>query len=81
MRCQQNHRRFCTQGLNPTGERLVRHVVLHNVDQRFVRALFLAGELIEGSQDVLQAQDCAEQGDEFLLRGFPDNGCPEGGRQ
>ena len=45
----EHHRRFGPEGLDAPGERLVRHVVLHDVDQRLVGALPLAGELVEGN--------------------------------
>ena len=37
------------------------------------REQFIARELIERSQDVLQAQDCAEKGDELFLRRLTDD--------
>ena len=43
----EDHRGFCAERLDATGERLVRHVVLHDVDERLVGALLLARELVE----------------------------------
>ena len=48
------------------------------VDAAVVLALpvgedLVAGEVVERGQDVLQAQDRAEQRDELLLRGLPDD--------
>lgn len=43
----EHHRRLCAKRLDSAGERRVRHVVLHDVDERLVRALLLAGELVE----------------------------------
>ena len=44
----EHHRRLGAERLDAAGERLVRHVVLHDVDERLVGALLLARELVEG---------------------------------
>ncbi|MNQ91391.1 hypothetical protein D3C85_1067700 [compost metagenome] len=42
-----HHAGLCSQGFHSPRERLVGHVVLHDVHQRLVHSLLLAGELIE----------------------------------
>ena len=44
----EHHGRFGPQGFHAPGEGLVGHVVLHDVDQCFIDAFLLAGELVEG---------------------------------
>ena len=43
----ESHRSLGSQRLNAARERLVGHVVLHDVDQRVIDTLFASGEFIE----------------------------------
>ena len=42
-----NHGRFCTQGLDTTGKRLIRHVIFHDVNEFFVRLLLFSCEFVK----------------------------------
>ena len=67
----EDHRGFGTERLDTAGERLVRHVVLHDVHERSVGALLLAGELVEGDDVPVPDQADASVGvvDEKLRDG------------
>ena len=65
----ENHRCLGTKRLYTTGERLVRHVVLHDVDECFVGALLLSGELVE--RDNIPVADQADAAVEAALARRP----------